>query len=276
MVVFASFVAPDLDLDLLPYWVRHYDSFKFDKYHVVLHIRNPEETRLCHFQSSILIEDCVSAAKNMMLSRGWTVDVTTGDFENSVLQRKCLDGIKAGLSPEDTLVVADSDEFQDMPANYKEIAEKHPAVTGTLIDRWDYRLHDAAPSDEHSLARLLEEYPQSGNLYETVMSKFNLSIGQSRCRTKILCHKARYRVPLDGAHFVGGVEDDNAILKNRVVHHFTWRAGVVERFANRIHVGPAWLLAIAEYFQVPHYDRCFLKIMDRMRDNLLSGKAITL
>ena len=272
MITFASFIAPGLDLDLLPYWVRHYSSFKFDRYSVVLHERDRYD------------EGAVADASKILKAAGWEFNVATGNFGNGALQRKHLDRIKGSLGPEDHLVVADSDEFQDMPPDYRDIVTLHPAVTGCLIDRWDATAHAAhnppfaaypSVTVEYTLAALLAQYPREGDLYAEAAARLGVPpyvLGPARCPMKVLAHKVRYNVVLDGAHFVPGVENDGEIVKGRNVYHFTWREGIVKRFADRIHLSPLWTLIIAEYFGMSRRDPDLFLVLDRIRNNIMQSR----
>lgn len=236
MIIFSSFMDPTLDPDLLVHWIDHYTFYGFDRYHVLLHV-NVEN-------------DVTAQARHTLEKAGFTTDQVVGTYRNGDLQREQMTRFKASLNPDDTLVLADSDEFHIVGFNYREQALKCDYIIGELIDRWGDRTVRAKPD-----IPLDVQYPYSGDIYDTLRETYNLTDGNwiwSRQKTKVLAHKARYFVELAGNHFILDREHSKNIIENQEVDHFTWRDGIIQRMVSRTYNPIWWTFMFLKHFG---YDR---------------------
>lgn len=235
MIAFTSLVSPEHDHDLIPYWVAHYARYKFDRYKIFLH-----DTGTDHIFDALKI----------MESAGFETVLVSGDFDNGALQKYHLSAFKATLDPDDTLVVADSDEFQDMGDNYRDLIEQYEVIQGKLVDRWGNRAINALPVNHGIL--LQQQYPNEGCIAAGVCEKiqFNVAMTQFRMYQKVLAHRVRFNISLDGAHAVIDLPFTSKVLHEIKVFHYTWREGLIRRFADRSHMDTIWVMALARYFDL--------------------------
>jgi len=237
MIIFASFIDPALDLDLLPAWIRHYKAFKFDRYHAAVHVK----------PLALHSEQFLRGYK-MLRDEGFDTEEAEGPYRNGDLQNEAMTAFKATLEPDDTLVLADSDEFHKM-ADYREAIEEYDYIDGRLVDRWDDTLHPALTGED--APTLDVQYPRSGDLYAHLRELYGLADENwiwDRQATKVLAHRVRYGVDLHGNHFILPGPRPARPLQGITVDHFTWREGVIRRIMSRSYNPEWWTVTLMKHF----------------------------
>ena len=238
MIVFSTFIDPALDLDLLPQWIRHYKNYCFDRYHAIVHVK-PLALKDHRFLSGW----------KMLRDAGFETSEAMGPYGNGILQRSAMAEFKASLSPDDTLVLADSDEFHDMPDDYRDMALDCDCIAGNLFDRWDDDLHDAGADTP-----LVAQYPHQGDIYEHIRKKYNLTAGNwqwKRQSTKMLSHKVKFTLELSGNHFLSpGGPKPEITMDGMRIWHYTWRSGIIKRIMSRSYNPEWWTFQLMTHFGI--------------------------
>lgn len=253
MFVFSSFLCPKLDLDLLPCWVRHYVEFMFDEYVVFVHRVDGDD-------------EAAAIARDLFVSEGFTVHEVRGEYDNGMLQEYHLKRFRDTLGKDDVHIVADSDEIQDMPYSYRELAREYDVIRGKLVDRWDDVLHEIIPG-----IPLSQQYPHSGDIYEIIGKANGLSTPEWRfnCpKSKILASRAGIPVLMNGSHYIGSAAAHGAykVLEHQSVLHFTWRPGVIARVSAKSYV-PVWYIeALLDLFKLGPQSDEYRMVQDRITE----------
>jgi hypothetical protein len=238
MIIFASFIRAALDCDLLPAWVAHYLACRFDRYAVFLHDVPGEEAHTDH-------------AAKVFSDNGFEVNTVGGEYRNGTLQKAALESFHGTLDKNDTLVMADSDEFHDVkPKNYRNLCDEFDAVHGPMVDRWT----ETGLCRADSRKALNAQYPNSGNLYDWIREQHGLSDpiwNMGIPHEKFLCVKVKYAWDLNGGHGIEGEQPpQDSIMRGVKIMHYTWREGILERMAQKTYFSPFWIGAIANHFNV--------------------------
>lgn len=220
---FCSLVCPDYDADLLDHWCRHYMKYGFDSYRIYLH--SPfDNYRLLH------------ETKERIATFDFDVKILPHDkFGNGSLRTSVVVERMKELDKNDFMVVADSDEFQDVPDDYRYIANTCDYLKGAHVDAYDKTLHDACNG-----IPLFLQYPLRGNVEAEVLKTVDIKSLQRWPRVKknkILCCRIKYPVALAGSHDLlpipQGCDIPQPYPQNFDVLHYTWRSSIIKRMAGK-------------------------------------------
>jgi len=231
-VHFASLVCVDFDLDLIPHWIKHYNSFGLDSYKVWLH--SPSDNK-----RNLLL------ACTAFLNAGWAIEEVDSNrtFAVGALRRELLWPYSCSLPKDDFLVIADSDEFQVLK-DYRERLKEFPTIRGQLIDRWDKSLHVANLSSD-----LHDQYPLVGEVWQEVVNVSPEGTAKEFHRVeknKVCAFPAGSPGDYNGSHVLIPELPGNEL---RIpVEHFTWRSTIIDRMCGKWYFGPAALWYVMEYF----------------------------
>jgi hypothetical protein len=244
-------------MDLLRHWAKHYMEYRFDSYRIYLHTRHDMD----HASRSCFVDE---------MKRFYNFDATfipdTPEFKCGSLRQKVIDGYRKTLPENDYLVVADSDEFHDIPKDdYREMILSHDAVTGSLVDRW---------SDTLSYCRQnippFGQYPREGNF----LDEFDPPLEFAPVFTKVLSSRANIPVSFIGSHFISPSyakkhEGDLEIMNGRKVLHFTYRDSFIRRMCERPYYRYDDVMRICRYFRVPSSTMEWVqKVFDRRQQEM--------
>jgi hypothetical protein len=196
-------------VDLLPHWLKHYLRLGVDQI-VLCVLREGMEAQLDQIHAAI-----AGLPVRVHLFSDWT------DERQQQVLRNSLDDI--GCRGEDWVVHADLDELNEFPCPIDELAlamEKagRTAVHGNFIDRVSVDGRFVAAQPTPSLA---EQYPIECQLTDRILQGFT---------EKIML--ARHEVWISGGHHKAGAFSGGHVIgqwQDYRVHHFKWRAGVLER-----------------------------------------------
>jgi hypothetical protein len=242
-------VGVDFELDLLPFWLKHYDRYNFDSYTVWLHSggNNGEKIR---------------EAKELFEKYCWTVRYAPRDrpFLNGQLRDTVLKRYAGELPTGDTLVTADSDEFHKIHYRYyRELLEEYEVLAGSLVDCYGDTLTEASPCEP-----LYSQYPIRGDLHEIMAKRAeNGILPEKLCypwpktrKSKILAARCYIPVSFTGSHHVemfkygDGVPSNVSSLRGIKVHHYSWRASFFERSRGKSYLDARHLWCIGKYFNM--------------------------
>jgi hypothetical protein len=209
---FAALFGVDYDMDIMPYWSKHYLDMKLDSYHVFLHREHKP------VPPDVIRE---------FIDRGFSIETLSGPHGNGILRRLALGPYATSLPPGDLLVTADADEFQC--PDYREIEKKFDIVSGYLCDRYSDRL-EACYSDP------FRQYPGEEPFTKEMTKNFTPPFLKLRDwaytrRPKILAARAGYDVTYTGSHSMRSVPADARISDDHKVPHFAWRESTKAKMA---------------------------------------------
>jgi hypothetical protein len=249
---FASLFCVDFDLDLLPYWVEHYLSFRFDDYNVWLNTqRNATGKLACAFK--------------YLSDRGFNVTIENGQFVNGSLRAKVMEEYVSTLPKNDYLVTADSDEFQNMNGDYCDLIREYDVVNGILVDRYDDTLHDAEKKSDGS--DLFQQFPHEGCVEQEIIFKYldgDASKWSVVRRSKIMAARAGIPVSFGGSHFAfTHRENIRYTPEHYSVYHFTWRDSLLGRMAGKHYYKAAHLWYVSKFFNIDGIHPDVQKEIDR-------------
>jgi hypothetical protein len=210
------------DWDLLPHLLRHVHTLGVSTVVVTVNI--------FHTPDHESIEHCAPDGLNLVIGRyslpdgGNTDDDRMEDQQRDRVLR-CLD-----ITPRAWLMPLDLDEFHEYPATLAVILERADemgidVIKGRLIDRF---------AADGTLARLrptpsvFEQYPIETEFTRNVLGGYTEKV--------MLCRRyVRLGTGHHGAHAAHGVPV--GFCDDYRVHHFKWRAGLVERIRDTIERG---------------------------------------
>lgn len=227
-----SLIDPALDIDLMPFWISHYQKALLDRYIVFIHHKPG-------------LNDCqCDQAEVMLESAGWEHRRARWGSDRLLtsLQRSTIDSVRATMGPDDIVVAPDSDEFHNI-ADYRRHSETlHEAslLAGVFEDRWDSTLHCAVPGIPLEI-----QYPLRGDIYEAAACRYARSNDPNWKtyinRTKAIAFKNKMVIDTGGTHVPPGMLD-TLHEKPVLVRHYSWRRGFVGRMlAKGYH--PLWFIA---------------------------------
>lgn len=232
---FVSFFGIDLDWDLFDRWREHYDKFGFDDYMVLLHTESDLDAQKKKFYRDY-VQSCAgwSAGFCGVGEKYWDADKI-----GTIMKAGAIEAYVNKFPEDDFIVVADSDEFQDMPAQYyRDVILANHVVQGELVDCYG----DALESANNSLP-LDELYPHRGQL--EVMN-YRRAIPMNR--TKIMAHSRRVRVLYQGQHAYLPVDFPLKVSAGHDVLHYTYRENLPWRMASRAYYTPDTIQAVVSHF----------------------------
>lgn len=247
MIVFSSFIRAVYDRDILPAWIAHYRKFLFDRYTVFLHDVEGEE-------------QYTEEARSIFQEEGYEIGILKGSYDNGALQASALESLRLSLKNDDYMVVADSDEFHDMPQDYCDIIKKYEIVRGSMIDKWTTRGLPSGGTDIHAL------YPESGYLWDYLvkLEKISRDLVLDLPRNKLMAFRAFWPVNMNGCHIVKGsrVADPNIMLDGQRIDHFTWRKGILKRMAGKSYFHSSHIAVIMNYFNISPFSSEIEEVKD--------------
>lgn len=233
-VVFTSFFCPKLDVDLLPFWVKHYIEYFFDRYAVIMHRVDGDDEQ-------------AEQAKMILHDAGFETGEVYGMYNNGELQEHYLKRFRDTLDKDDRQVIADSDEFHQMPFSYRELAKEYDIIDGSMVECWGDTLHDIMPG-----VPLHVQYPHSGDIFGAILPNAVGGWKFDPPKTKILSSKVSMPVALNGSHgmYPKPAHGTYTRFPDRLVHHYTCRPGYISRLAGKSYV-PLWVItAMAGFFKL--------------------------
>ena len=223
-----------LDAAILPHFLRHYSELGVTAFHFAINTRlNPT------------IADQVQALASsypVHVDAVYEVDDVTSvvaEHLNAIRLRRA--------QPDEWIAVTDLDEFFTLDRPLADIlahcdAQGHDHIVGRFVDRVaiDGRFPALAPAPS-----LFEQYPLGRRLTRNLLGGNDV---------KVVLHKARCEI-IRGHHRIGGGRAAAPFVVD--VHHFKWKAGVIERHRER--------LRVQEQLGLPwaHESRSFLAYVDR-------------
>jgi hypothetical protein len=268
-VHFASFIRPELDMDILPWWIKHYRDMNFDSYSIFFHHTGGENDPIRNDNAEKIAE-----ASEMMDREKFKICAPVrGDFRIGRLRCTALEPWYKSLKPNDTAVIVDSDEFFDVSTGYfKEQCEDNEWIRGYTLDRWagdenSASLVDAPPYRYSSCTALMElkkQYGMQGKVHEEVLK--GLTPEQRTAfieinRRKIFSCKAKYPLMLFGSHVIQGmsnspcpefnppnIDNCDGDREYPFLLHFTWRKSIIERMCGKPYWSAAYIYIIKRFF----------------------------
>ena len=239
MILFAAFVNPALEWDMLPSWMAYYGACKFDRYHCVLHATEDNG-------------DYVDTARKTLRGAGWETSVVEGTFGNGMLQNLHLGALRQALSPMDVMVVADGDEIHDIePDDYRSITRGYTYAHGMTVDRWADTLRNAQAGP----CPLDEQYPHRSNIFDHIRKRDGLSAGAwmyDENRPKVLFSRAFLPINLGGSHAFTGLHPSGTyhVLSGLDIEHYRWRGSAIDRIMTRGYFPSCWIEKLMDHFGV--------------------------
>ena len=251
---FASLFGVDYDSDLILHWADHYLKHNLDSYTVWLHSARNDYT---------LLEACAS----LFNRKGFRVFVVNQPgnnapvFKNGGLRTEYLSKFQCSLPYDDYLVVADSDEFQDV-SNYQWLFSDHEIIVGGLIDRYDTSLHDA-----QSDVSIEAQFPFEGSVETALLTAMPMrerSYFPRTDRRKVLGCRADIPVEFSGSHRVMEVPAGARVAGDSIspyrdstddfnykVRHYCWRRSIFERMYGKTYYNSLHMNLVRDFFKEP-------------------------
>jgi len=242
-VHFAALYGVDYDMDLIHHWIDHYRAFHFDHYKVWVHSGRGD-------QGTDVARNVSTEALEIFREAGFNPSIVHGEFRDGSLRHGLMTSHASFLPAKDHLVTADSDEFHDMPPDYKEMIVDHDIIHGYMIDRYDDTLHDAIEG-----LPLMAQYPIEGLVIRKVCDMFGV---QARCdnhfANKIMACRCGIPVNFIGSHCLvdslrhGTFDPGLDVLRDQRVLHFTWRSTILDRMAGKSYFKAELLWYVQKFF----------------------------
>jgi len=209
---FACLFGVDYELDIAPYWIRHWQSHQLDYYRIFLHRE----------KSGI-----PSSTVKLFQDAGFYVSCVDGPHSNGILRRETVGRYAMNIDPEDFIVTADADEFHDL--DYHDALQEYDIISGFLHDHYGASLEvcDRDP---------FEQYPHEEKFTGEPLKNFTPPFLRTTewpltRRGKILACRAGDKLLYMGSHVMGEVSSTAKILDNQKVHHFAWRESAARKTA---------------------------------------------
>jgi hypothetical protein len=219
---FVAMVGVDVDIDIMPYWIRHYKSLNLDSYTVFLHLSKDEGKNMAtSYNLQVQGFDLIYLPNNIL-----EVNEKMKNAPDFVREKVLTDFI-ATLPKEDFVLNADGDEFQVWERNpHHDLERGVNVVIGNLVDCFDDTLHNP----DYNLT-LEENYPIRNENLSTFFKA-------EPCLTRKQClFPVWYPVNLTGTHTVKlGVdwEKGRTIISGPIeVLHYRWRKEAINRVRGR-------------------------------------------
>lgn len=279
MVHFTSLFGVDFDFDLLPFWINHYQKFNFDRYHIHLHSRKNNVDKL---HDSMEMLDRAGFDYEIVESSKYYLGSTVELDPSSTLRQLVIDHFFKNIPPSDFVVVADSDEFHQMPCNYKDILTNYDYVFGELVDKYDTILHAAYPDIPVEL-----QYRHTGDVHAIVRQLHKPSSDSwfYLHKTKILACRASIPVNNVGSHNLLGeligtarkdlynILDEMDGVKPIAVHHYTWRDSIIDRMCDRPYYTAEQIIYTARFFGIDTIESPYFHEKLKQEDALQEEKG---
>lgn len=227
---FVALVSVDYDIDLLPFFIPHYDALDLDNYCLFLHEGKKTDDNLW--------------AEKAAKTAGWKSRFIPREasFNNGELKRVLLNKFRKAAKPADYVLCADGDEFQlweDAPQ--EAVADNMDMVLGRRVDRFndtlvpievDLPLEASYPLEHADLSRIIfpKHAPKRDKI---VMAKAGLEVDYRKCD-----------------RLVGKAPPNLRVTGEVPIQHFKWRDGIFNRLQSRMDYTPEEIQAIKEFFEV--------------------------
>jgi hypothetical protein len=227
---FISLVSVDLDLDMLPYFLPHYNALGLDNYCLFLHEgKSPDDNLWAE-----------SAAKDL----GWKVRFVprNASFCNGDLRKALFNKFQKAVPPTDYIMTSSGDELQNWTGSpYDFVSGDFDVILGLRFDRFSDSLRGINPEDE-----LENIYPiQHPNLTKEIFPN------KPRSNDKIILSKAA--VPVDFKKSTSLLTKDTSNLKvtgDISIYHYKWRDNIFNRLRERSDYTPDEIRSIKNFFEV--------------------------
>jgi len=209
---FACLFGVEYEIDLMPFWTKHWLDKKFDSYKVYLHKEDGKIGREIQQEFRDL---------------GFSVECLDGPHSNGNLRRVALGYYAGTLPPRDFLVLADADEFCKI--DFRPALQEYDLITGFMVDRYTSRL-------EGCYCDPFEQYPEEEPFTKEILKNFTPPyLRQSEWpytrRTKILAARAGDDSTYAGSHCMKSLDARAKILEDQKVYHFAWRESAKRKLA---------------------------------------------
>lgn len=225
---FVSVIGVDYDLDLAPYWIRHYQTRGFDTMTVFLHREAGEIDK---------------SVQDMYRNAGFTVFCIDGPYSGGIVGAFHLRNFIKNLPESDFVTVADADEFQVMsdgsPIPYKALCEEYDVLHGLFEERYADSL-SVCMEDPFTQYQHVEPY--TGDYLKPFCPPYLKHIQWPHVyRCKIIAARAGEAYRFYGMHSVNELQHDSRILFGLKVIHFNWREGAALKIAKK-----EWLKSVCK------------------------------
>lgn len=255
-IYFASLFGVDFDLDLLPFWMKHYEKLNLDDYFVCLHSQERNKQKIFE-------------ALNFFKKHEWNFEVMASHrFGNGLLRSKYMQSVCARLDLKDFLITADSDEFQrwdwiEGSSDPRDLSERFDCIYGTLRDCYTVGLPEANPCEPLSL-----QYPRHGNIDDILAARATSKVWPEASaypwpritRNKILGAYVSMNVDFLGSHLIHSKMKSNTPLQippeysgygPMTVDHYSFRASLFDRMRTKTYFDARHLWVIGRFFCIP-------------------------
>lgn len=243
---FASLFCPEYDLDIMPEWCGHYLKYRFDTYTIWLHHKND------------LSLPFVESANNFFVKNGMTVKIVRdGEFGNGSLRNTVIRNFLSTLPPDDSIVVADSDEIQAVHhGQYRTIIEENDIVWGRIVDRYALRGGRPALVPAVPAVPLSRQYEGEGAVSDLI-NRSIAALGGPHIefydqKSHILACRCNVPVDYSGSHFI--TDDPGAkrrkVSEGNTVYHYTWRDSKLLRMLGKGYYTSLHIQAVADFFGI--------------------------
>lgn len=232
---FLSLLGVDIDLDILPIWIIHYKKFKCDSYFCFLHAKDNQD-------------DNYLKAKYLLENNGFKTQFVGGPFGDGNLRNNIFNAYLQNLNPQDYVMTADTDEFQDWwePEGVKEmlIENNIDFITGKLYDCFGEKLEDVKSYD------LIQQYPYIIDNLENVINVEGVPIRRDKiCISKVwvpVCYIGSHDL---NYHFLPPEKRGMFRVRGDIrVLHFKWRGSLKKRLESKTYYKDHHVKKILEYF----------------------------
>jgi hypothetical protein len=226
---FVALVSVEYDVDLLPYFLPHYDEMDLDNYCLFLHEGPSTDDNLW----------AEKAAKEF----GWKCRFIPREatFGTGELKRVLLNKFQKAAKPSDYILCADGDEIQEWENSPQEVAEKnYDMALGRRFDRFaetlgridhTHTLEENFPLEMDNLSKIL--FPRRQRPRDKiVMAKCSVPVDYKKCASLTVRETRAPRV-------TGDVK----------ILHYKWRDGVLGRLSQRADYLPEEITAIKSFFE---------------------------
>lgn len=221
---FTSCIGVDYSPALIPHFLRHYRDLGI-----------PAERFLLVLNTARFRIRPMRAARAAVAQAGVPGAVIwRGPYTSEVKQAKVRALLDRHVAPEDWIVHADADEFQEYPAPLPEFlrsveAEGANVVSGVLLDRLaeDGRLRAVAPSPSP-----FEQFPVVGRVGPRVLALTTDDGGDKR---KLMAYRGNLRANRGSGDIAEEMAADaRPSRREGVIHHFKWTDDVLDRLRRRV------------------------------------------
>jgi hypothetical protein len=225
-----TLIAPDLDYDIVDFWISHYTSMDIDTYTAFIH------TDLAGKHPEVEVK---------LRQAGFKIAYAYGAFGDCDLRVNVMNGFASVIPEGDYILAVDSDEFQQWPeGQIKKHMEGIDLFEGYLIDCFGDELLEADPD-----IPLDVQYPNRAKHLEEQLS--------SECKpmkqTKVCIAKNILPVCFKGSHELNSdLPHKNISHRTRGtldVLHYKWRKSAGDRLSTKWYCNPAHIETVIGSFE---------------------------